>query len=197
VSLVWKSRTDYANFTQSPAHGNFLSALSSLLGPASTITSITVSLGHPVTHNYLQPGTQLRYVYFPIPISPASRSAIEAIQGPVYPHGVSLSGSTAESAKFPSAYRVRPERGWVDGTEERQGKECELLMWVLFWKGRDEEREFLEKVKVVKTRAGENGTSIFEGVVGVVENWERKLKELGAVEWVSEYVDFGAVPGGF
>ena len=67
----------------------------------------------------------------------------------------------------------------------------------MFWKGREEEKEFLEKVKVVKTRASENRTSVFEGVVGVVENWERELKELGAIEWVSEYVDFGIVPGGF
>jgi hypothetical protein len=67
----------------------------------------------------------------------------------------------------------------------------------LFWKGREEERGFLEKVKVVKTRASENGTSVFEAVVGVVSNWERELRELGAVEWVSEYVDFGIVPGGF
>ena len=55
----------------------------------------------------------------------------------------------------------------------------------------------MEKVKVVKTRASENGTSVFEAVVGVVSNWERELRELGAVEWVSEYVDFGIVPGGF
>jgi hypothetical protein len=85
----------------------------------------------------------------------------------------------------------------VYGTEERQGKECEVLMCILFWKGREEEKEFLEEVKVVKTRAGENRTSVFEGVVGVMENWEWELKELGAVEWVSEYVDFGSVPGGF
>lgn len=190
---LWASRNALAGFEASSAHSDLVTALESLTDPKPAITTIIASFANALTNQELRPYTQLRYVYFPAPVSPSSRTYIETIQGPAYSHGVGISASTA--TKFQSAYHSRPTRGWVDGIKIFDRKECDVLMWLMFWNGKEDKKEFLENTKVMKTRPGiKPGTALYESVVGVLENWEFKLREQGALGWIDEYVDFDGIP---
>ncbi|THH04164.1 hypothetical protein EW146_g10246, partial [Bondarzewia mesenterica] len=195
----WQSPAALQDFKSSPAYKHLLTALSSLYPTSnspSNATSTTISFGRTLTYQPLHPHTQLRHVYFPTPLTPSRLAAIDAIQGLVYPYFFGISVTSTSAHKY--AYRTRPTKGWVEGTRKWEGEECEVLMWVMFWKGREEEREFLEGVKRLRTRKGaEDGTAVYEGEVSVFEIWENELRGQGALGWVDEYVDFEMVPGFF
>jgi hypothetical protein len=76
-------------------------------------------------------------------------------------------------------------------TVTRQGKECEVAMAIMFWKDEARERHFHDSETVAVLEPGPIESKLTAvGRRRLLREWEDRLKELGAVGWTDEWVDF-------
>ncbi|KAK3303618.1 uncharacterized protein B0T15DRAFT_540788 [Chaetomium strumarium] len=176
---------------------------------APSVALTTVDFGGSLdSQAVLRRHTQIRRVYFPSPVSDAARTAVRRLPGLVYRYGVGISGQDRLGRDTQRAYHRVPAVGWFvaeemlgeraeEGrvtTKQWDGKECDELVCVMFWKDGERERKFLEEERLPVTVPGsEPGTAVWVRDMSLMEEWEGKLEEAGAVGWEDEYVDFCVV----
>jgi hypothetical protein len=132
---------------------------------------------------------QLRRIFFPAPVAADLRTAVAADSGPEYPY--ILDPKLGETA-YDGAHRI----AWLDGTftwraagqgNTNDGRPCEVALTVMSWYDEKGSNDFKKWVDMPKL---DPDTGVFLGTVNVMDAWDEKLREWGAVGWSDIYVDF-------
>ncbi|KAK4233338.1 hypothetical protein C8A03DRAFT_38961 [Achaetomium macrosporum] len=176
--------------------------------PDSSVVLTTVDFGGSLdSQAVLRHHTQIRRVYFPSRVPEAARTAIRRLPGLVYRYGMGISGQDDIGGDTRAYYRA-PATGWFVGegrlgegageevatTKQWDGKECDVFVCIMFWKDKERERRFLVEERLPVTQPGNQpGTEVWVRDMSLMEEWEGKLREAGAVGWEDEYVDFRVV----
>ncbi|KAK4251294.1 hypothetical protein C7999DRAFT_28024 [Corynascus novoguineensis] len=177
--------------------------------PDAPVVLTTVNFGGSLdSQTILRHHTQIRRVYFPTPVLDGARTAMRRLPGLVYRYGIGISGQNCIGGDSKRAYYRDPAVGWCVGeerlggsagekmatTKQWDGQECDEFVCIMFWRDKERERRFLVEERLPVTVPGsEPGTEVWVRDMSLIEEWEGKLEEAGAVGWEDEYVDFHVV----
>jgi len=171
----WETPASYHAFKESESYGTYWAGVSAITPPTIQETEWKhVPYWHMIMHLR---DLVLVTVYFPSPLTAENEADLGKMDGIV----------PAAYFGFQYAYRNpqngRPKKLWTNGTEMRQGKEVQVLLWLHFWKSAEAEARVLQG----KRRS-------VHGPISAKEQFSEQLKVAGALEWTEEHVDLLKVP---
>ncbi|KAH6892942.1 hypothetical protein B0T10DRAFT_481136 [Thelonectria olida] len=184
--VAWESLQIYEEFLKADEHEELMANLRLATSNATSEPKTQlIHFGQVSFWNRFGRDIEIFTVYFPSTISPQDQEVVSNIRGlvdtvtPLEPAGFSA-----------QAYKQAPKCGWAKESEILNGESVLACVWCHYWKDKANEDRF----KQTERRGPWSVDGQRQGPL-VLEAFEQRLKELGAIEWVAYHIDFKNVPG--
>ncbi|KAH7234336.1 hypothetical protein B0J15DRAFT_529979 [Fusarium solani] len=185
LMVVWHTSKAYDAFKRSVEYHELVVNLikgNSASEPTTHIINFQTSI---FWKNMGAPRNEVRTVYFPASTSPETRQEVTRVKGLV----TSVHWSIDGSMDYMYPHQGTPDYGWVEGTQFYKVNESIACVWVNHWKSDEAEVKF----KTTERRRLENGGP--DPPPLALEDFEQRLKDLGAIGWRDYHVAFKVVFG--
>lgn len=185
LMVVWHTPKAYDAFKRSAEYHELVANLTKNNSASEPTTHIINFQTSMPWKNLGAPRNEVRTVYFPASTSLETRQEVTSVKGLVS----SVNWGIGGNMNYMYPHQGTPDYGWVEGTQLYNGKESMACVWVNHWRSEEAEVKFKTTERRWPEKGGPDPPPL------AVEDFEQRLKALGAIGWQEYHVTFERVSG--